>query len=205
MGNTMWLILDAMGVMFLQENDLKEVFMPYLKKHAPMFYEGSITRQIESVYLQLTLGKINSDQFFRQLNIKQPDMNFFMGVTLDSTFRDFANEIRKSHRLAVLSNDSHEWANHRNSVLRIQAYINHYITSSLLGVRKPSIMAFKKMYWLLDVDPKSCIYVDNLVSNLHPANELGMRVVLFRRDGKNDSPYPLVRSFSELKQIISGG
>lgn len=196
------LILDAMGVVFLQEDDLKEVFMPYLEKQAVTFGEGSLKQVIESAYLRLTLGEINSEQFFHFLNITRPDLNFLLPVTLDPAFPGFVDKIRKSHRIAVLSNDSQQWANFRNSQLGLSTLIDYYVTSSLLGARKPDRKAYEKTCWLLGAKPQDCICVDNLESNLRPARELGMRVILFRRDGKINSAYPLARSFPELEQMV---
>ena len=200
-----YVILDAMGVLFLQEDDLAEVYMPYLEQHAAMPGEGSLKQLIESTYHQLTLGEIDAEQFFSSLRITSPKLDFLLGVTLDPTFSEFTGEVRQSHRLAILSNDSQEWADYRNKRYGLMRLVDYYITSSLLGVRKPSLRALKKTCWLLDASPQACYYVDNLESNLDPAHALGMRPILFRRDGDHHSAYPLVRNFSELNQIIQGG
>jgi len=204
MSTNRYIILDAMGVIFLQEDDLREVFMPYLGKHALLFGEGCNKYQlIESTYHRLTLGEINSEQFFRSLNIAQPDLGFLLQVTLDPAFHGFISKLRKSHRIAVLSNDSQEWVNFRNPQFGLPTLVDPYITSSLLGARKPDRKAYEKTCWLLGAKPQDCICVDNLESNLRPAHELGMRVILFRRDNKIDSAYPLARSFPELEQMVN--
>jgi len=200
-----WLILDAMGVIFSQEDDLREVFLPHFEKQAFSFGNGNIRQIIESIYLHLTLGEIDSGQFFNFLNIAQPDLGFLLQVTLDPNFTDFVRQVKKSQQIAVLSNDSQEWANFRNHQLGLRTLVKHYVTSSLLGARKPDRKAYVKMCWLLEAKPQDCTYVDNLESNLGPAKELGMRVILFRRQGKINSSYPVVGSFLELQQMISDG
>ncbi|MFA5021840.1 MAG: HAD family hydrolase [Patescibacteria group bacterium] len=201
---TSFVILDAMGVVFFQEDDLK-VFMPYLEEYATDFGQSGKKHLIESAYLRLTKGEISSDRFFQSLNIDKPDLNFLLAVTLDPEFAEFAQTIRRTNILTILSNDSQEWSNYRNRELGLESMVDHYATSSLLGIRKPSRIALEKTCWLMNAQPENCIYVDNLAANLYPADELRMRVILFRRDGKNDSPYPLVRNLPELGQIISGG
>ena len=81
---------------------------------------------------------------------------------------------------------------------------NPYFTSSLLGVRKPEMMAYQKVCWALNTPPDNCIYVDNLASNLHKLYAMGMDVVLFRRDGNNNYTYPFVRNFTELNTYLRG-
>jgi len=193
------IILDAMGVIFHEEDDLAEAFMPYLERYAVIYGEFSRKRTIESTYLRLSKGEINSDQFFRQLGIQQPDLDFLLNVSLDREFLRFMKE--QNSKLVVLSNDSQEWANYRNERL---GFHFPYITSSLLGIRKPERKAYEKACWFLNESPENCIYVDNLKSNLHEPKSLGMDVVLFRRDRKNNSPYPIVRNFAELNQYLRG-
>lgn len=193
----MKLILDAMGVIFYEEDDLSEAFMPYLEKNAIIYGECSKRQVIESTYLRLSKGELTSEQFFRNLGIKNPDLGFLLNVTLDDEFTDFMRQ--HLDNLAILSNDSQEWANYRNRELEFDF---PYITSSLLGVRKPDRKAYEKTCWALNETPENYIYVDNLESNLHSPHSLGIDVVLFRRDGKNNSPYPIVRSFSELNQCL---
>ncbi|MEA3329600.1 MAG: HAD-IA family hydrolase [Nanoarchaeota archaeon] len=195
----MKVILDAMGVIFHEEDDLVESFMPYLEENAIVYGECSKRQVIESTYLRLSKGELNSDQFFRDLRIKNPNLDFLLNVTLDEEFARFMNQ--HPNKLTVLSNDSQEWANYRNGKL---GFDFPYITSSLLGVRKPDRKAYEKICWALNEAPENCVYVDNLESNLHAPHSLGMNVVLFRRDGRNNSPFPITRNFSELNQYLRG-
>ena len=104
------IILDAMGVIFHEEDDLA-AFMPYLEENAVIGCKGSKRPSIKSAYLRLSKGEIDSTQFFRQIGILQPDLDFLLNVSLDKAFLDFAKE---HPNLAVLSNDSQQWANYRN-------------------------------------------------------------------------------------------
>ena len=191
------LILDAMGVIFLEEDDL-EVFIPYFKENC----RADKGLLIQPLYIKLTYGEITSQQFFQQLGIVNPTLDFLMNVTLDENFCEFAGQIGNSRQVSVLSNDSQEWADYRNGRLGLNKIVARYFTSSFLRVRKPSPEAWEKTCVHLGTEPRNCFYIDNLAVNLSPARDMGMNVVLFRRDGRNDSCYPLVRSFQELSAYL---
>ena len=54
---------------------------------------------------------------------------------------------------------------------------DHLIESSKLGIRKPDPRIYALMCEALDVDPKACVYLDDLGINLKPAREIGMETI----------------------------
>jgi len=46
-----------------------------------------------------------------------------------------------------------------------------------MGLRKPDPRIYRMMVEALDVDPKRCIYLDDLGVNLKPAREMGMTTI----------------------------
>lgn len=54
---------------------------------------------------------------------------------------------------------------------------DHLIESSKLGIRKPDPRIYALMCEALDVDPKACVYLDDLGINLKPAREMGMETI----------------------------
>ena len=59
----------------------------------------------------------------------------------------------------------------------IMALFHHVIESAKIGLRKPDPKIYAMMVEALEVDPKNCVYLDDLGINLKPARELGMRTV----------------------------
>jgi len=57
------------------------------------------------------------------------------------------------------------------------ALFDHLIESSKLGIRKPDPRIYALMCEALDVDPKACVYLDDLGINLKPAREMGMATI----------------------------
>jgi len=54
---------------------------------------------------------------------------------------------------------------------------DHVIESAKIGLSKPDPKIYRMMVEVLAVDPKRCIYLDDLGVNLKPAREMGMTTI----------------------------
>jgi putative hydrolase of the HAD superfamily len=54
---------------------------------------------------------------------------------------------------------------------------DHVIESAKIGLRKPDPRIYQMMVETLRVDPKRCVYLDDLGVNLKPAREMGMTTI----------------------------
>jgi len=59
-------------------------------------------------------------------------------------------------------------------VAEVMALFDHVIESAKIGLRKPDPRIYQMMTAALGVDPKSCVYLDDLGVNLKPARDMGM-------------------------------
>src|ERR1700726_2212137 len=59
-------------------------------------------------------------------------------------------------------------------VAEVMALFDHVIESAKIGLRKPDPRIYQMMVEVLDVDPKHCVYLDDLGVNLKPARDMGM-------------------------------
>jgi putative hydrolase of the HAD superfamily len=57
------------------------------------------------------------------------------------------------------------------------ALFDHVIESAKIGLRKPDPRIYRMMVEALGVDPKNCVYLDDLGVNLKPAREMGMTTI----------------------------
>jgi putative hydrolase of the HAD superfamily len=62
-------------------------------------------------------------------------------------------------------------------VAEVMALFDHIIESAKIGLRKPDPRIYKMMIDALKVDPKKCVYLDDLGVNLKPAREMGMTTI----------------------------
>jgi putative hydrolase of the HAD superfamily len=62
-------------------------------------------------------------------------------------------------------------------VAEVMALFDHVIESANMGLRKPDPRIYRMMVEALGVDPKNCVYLDDLGVNLKPARDMGMTTI----------------------------
>jgi putative hydrolase of the HAD superfamily len=62
-------------------------------------------------------------------------------------------------------------------IAEVMALFDHVIESAKIGLRKPDPRIYRMMVETLGVDPKACVYLDDLGVNLKPAHEMGMTTI----------------------------
>jgi putative hydrolase of the HAD superfamily len=62
-------------------------------------------------------------------------------------------------------------------VAEVMALFDHIIESAKIGLRKPDPRIYGMMVEALGIDPKRCVYLDDLGVNLKPAREMGMTTI----------------------------
>jgi len=62
-------------------------------------------------------------------------------------------------------------------IAEVMALFDHVIESAKIGLRKPNPLIYRMMVETLNVDPKNCVYLDDLGVNLKPAREMGMTTI----------------------------
>ena len=62
-------------------------------------------------------------------------------------------------------------------VAEVMVLFDHVIESAKIGLRKPDPRIYQMMVEALKVDPKKCIYLDDLGVNLKPARAMGMTTI----------------------------
>jgi putative hydrolase of the HAD superfamily len=62
-------------------------------------------------------------------------------------------------------------------VAEVMTLFDHVIESAKIGLRKPDPRIYRMMIEALGVDPKNCVYLDDLGVNLKPARDMGMTTI----------------------------
>jgi putative hydrolase of the HAD superfamily len=62
-------------------------------------------------------------------------------------------------------------------VAEVMVLFNHVIESAKIGLRKPDPRIYQMMIEILAVNPRNCVYLDDLGVNLKPAREMGMKTI----------------------------
>ncbi len=62
-------------------------------------------------------------------------------------------------------------------IAEVMTLFDHIIESAKIGLRKPDPRIYQMMVEALQVDPKACVYLDDLGINLKPARARGMTTI----------------------------
>jgi putative hydrolase of the HAD superfamily len=62
-------------------------------------------------------------------------------------------------------------------IAEVMTLFDHVIESAKIGLRKPDPRIYQMMTEALGVDPKRCVYLDDLGVNLKPARDIGMTTI----------------------------
>jgi putative hydrolase of the HAD superfamily len=70
-----------------------------------------------------------------------------------------------------------ETAEKAAAISKVLAQFHHVLESSKIGIRKPDPRIYALMCKALMVEPKACVYLDDLGINLKPARQMGMTTI----------------------------
>jgi putative hydrolase of the HAD superfamily len=62
-------------------------------------------------------------------------------------------------------------------IAEVMILFDYVIESAKIGLRKPDPRIYQMMVEALSVDPRNCVYLDDLGVNLKPAREMGMKTI----------------------------
>src|SRR5271169_410245 len=62
-------------------------------------------------------------------------------------------------------------------IAEVMTLFDHVIESAKIGLRKPDPRVYRMMVEALNVDPRACVYLDDLGINLKPARDMGMTTI----------------------------
>ena len=211
------ILIDMYGVI-LEES--KGNFIPYTYQHFPETEYERLTRQfrVEKLFTKAGVGELDSDTFLELLGFQ--DTQFHMKdyienyLTLDAGFIPFAekyskkyNEAAKSEKaktkfdIVLLSNDVSQWSTYITEYHGLNGYFSDKIVSADVGCRKPQKEIYELALKRIGKKAEECCFIDNSVSNLKVAAELGILPILFNRDQEAYDGI-VINTFAELAELI---
>ena len=117
-------------------------------------------------------------------------------------FEDTAALKKITLKKAILSNFNSQLADHIYEIFDKDVF-DTIIGSEKEGVAKPNIAFYQRALEILDVTPKSVLYIgDSLKLDILPAQSLGIDAWLIDRDDNFTAFKKRITSFSELNKIM---
>ena len=95
-------------------------------------------------------------------------------------------DLRTSYKLAILSNADLSLRGRLEGDIGIHHLFDDVVCSAEVGMAKPEAGIFLLSAERLGLEPRDCVFVDDLDTNVEVARQVGMRGVLFRVDKGDD-------------------
>ena len=206
MGKSKILLIDMYGVIIKES---KGYFVPYTLQKFETSEHGKIKRIIgdEQCFTKAQKGELTSKEFLSYLGYDFPEktMEDYLEnyLTLDENFKNFAEKYSRIYDFCLLSNDVLEWSEFLTDYYQINHYFKEKIISGEAHMRKPDKEIFVYTLEELGCNAAQCVFVDNSVNNLLVAEELGMKTILFNRDGV-EYVGNVVDDFGTLGEMLEG-
>lgn len=91
----------------------------------------------------------------------------------------FVKGLKKNYKLGMISNQIEDWLEYMIKLHKLDEIFDVISTSYNVGIAKPDLAIFKETIEKLGVKAEECVFIDDLKKNIPPAQELGMKAILF--------------------------
>lgn len=191
-------ILDMYGVILKETGD---GFVPYVQQTFPNLKPEDIWTPWDKA----DVGEISSLEVFEAIGYKgdleKIEKEYLDTIEIDKTFFEFASLITKTHKLALISNDSSRWSKYLRDKFDIDKYFDVISVSGDLKIKKPDKRIFQLTLEKLGCAASECIYVYDRRYNLEAAWSLGIDTILFNSRGVQYEG-KTVFNFQELAYLL---
>ncbi len=198
------LILDMYGVILKEPTGN---FIPYTFSYFDKSEHERLKRQFEEerLFTKAGYGDISSHEFLSLLGYQ--DTEFHMRdyienhLSFDSSFIDFAEKYYQTYDFVLLSTDVSEWSAYITKYYKLDKYFRHKIVSGDVHCRKPDRQIYELTLQRANKNANECLFIDDSISNLSAAKEMGIDTVLFDRYDQQEY-HPKVLSFQALDALL---
>lgn len=198
------LIIDMYGVILKERTGN---FVPYTYEH---FDASEYTRiknllENEKLFTKAGLGELTSDEFLSRLGYADTEYhmkNYIENyLSFDRSFIPFAEKYYRQYDFVLLSTDVSEWSKYITKFYGLDKYFKHKIVSGDVHCRKPDPLIYNITLNKSQTKANECIFIDDNVSNILSAKNLGINTILFNRFNEQYIGKK-VNSFEELDKML---
>ncbi|MFA5084719.1 MAG: HAD family phosphatase [Candidatus Paceibacterota bacterium] len=177
------IISDYGGVLSIEADicDFGSMYAPKFGKDADEF-----NKFMTEIWAKVKINETNSRFFWEKLAA-------FLGTDPKSLRKDFSDFFRfredtlelirklkrNGYKIGLLSNHIEDLLEEIIEKRKFRQIFDVMVTSYKSGIAKPNIAIFKEIVEKLGVKPEECVYIDDLKKNIPPAEQLGMKAILF--------------------------
>lgn len=191
------LIMDLFGVIITEDHIVSNLIHPLVPEME--------LPDLRTLGKYCMTGSLPIEDFWKSIGVTPThgDDEVFLHLQVDPDFEQTAKAINKRADIAILSNAPAGWRE-RIEDLGITKHVIDIVLSGEHGIHKPDSAAYQLVCERNRIDPKHCIMVDDNISNLAPAADLGMKTIWMRREPQESifSPDHTIVRLSDLQRII---
>lgn len=173
--------LDAMGVIYRSADDVTDLLIPYARAHGSRLEP----QRVLEFYVECSLGRMRSAELWERLGASRAsDEEYCSGHELTEGLLPALERLNaRGMRLACLSNDVSEWSLVQRRAFGLDRYVQTWVISGDIGVRKPSPEAYGALVRAVNVDPCQILFVDDRMANVRAARAAGLASMLYAPTG----------------------
>jgi putative hydrolase of the HAD superfamily len=192
---------DIFGVLITEGDVIKGALNNILPKEK----QG---KHVKELYIQHSVGNIGDEEFWKRIGVvdwKEFRKEYLNLFKIDPDYQIFLKSLPKSISTGIISNVGEEWFDYLDSRFMFRKNFVHIAISGAIKLRKPDKRAYQKYVNLVNLNPRDICYIDDKLSNLIPAKELGFTTIWFQRE-EGDINFEAdftIKSFRDL--VISNG
>lgn len=198
------LIFDMYGVILKERTGN---FIPYTFEHFNEVEHERIKDLIENkkLFTKAGLGELGSDEFLSLIGYK--DVKYHMKnyienyLSFDKSFLSFAEKHYKNYDFVLLSTDISEWSKYITQYYKLDKYFKYKIVSGDVHCRKPDKRIYEITLNKAHKNASECLFIDDNLTNILSAKDLGIESVLFNRFQEQYAGYQ-VNSFEEFDKFL---
>src|SRR3989344_647188 len=91
---------------------------------------------------------------------------------------EIIKDLHTKYKVFLFSNTT-EMSNNHNSKTGLYDYFDDLFLSYRLGMKKPDQQIYRKTISLIGCKAEECVFIDDEIKNLEPAEKMGMKTILF--------------------------
>ena len=161
------------------------LFETALKKNLKPYAEGRINDKEFFEILAKELGVLHKNSFSKYK--KMMTDAYLASAKIDANFLKFIKKLRKNYIIAALTNTIH--LHERLNIKRkLFSHFDFAFRSNRLGMSKPyytigaknPTRIYRHVCKKIHIEPKNCIFIDDMKPNLVPARMLGMKTIHYK-------------------------
>lgn len=134
------------------------------------------------------LGKFTKKEFWqkaqnlagRKFDTKKFARIWNSSYQLNPDVAELVLNLRKNYKVGALSGNIRERIDYLEQKYNFKKDFEVIVLSYLLGVNKPSLKMYQEILRRLNLEGEECIFIDDQKIKLKPAEELGMKTILFQ-------------------------